>query len=70
MLNMKLKAITLEQNFIRFGDSSWIGGVHDTMANRKDSVAGEWAVSYHGTNRDAAASIVNSGAYDQGKSKR
>ncbi|XP_075263592.1 uncharacterized protein LOC142355269 [Convolutriloba macropyga] len=54
----------------RFGDSSWIGGVHDTMANRKDSVAGEWAVSYHGTNRDAAASIVNSGAYDQGKSKR
>ncbi|XP_075255917.1 uncharacterized protein LOC142348443 isoform X2 [Convolutriloba macropyga] len=54
----------------RFGDSSWIGGLHDKSANRRSGVDGEWAVSYHGTNRQAAASIVNSGVFDHSKSKR
>ena len=49
------------------GDSAWLGGVKGDV--RKESIDGEWPVSYHGTRRDAAEKIAAAG-FDLGKGKR
>ena len=51
----------------RYEDTKWLGGVKSV--DRDESVANEWAVSYHGTGRDAAEIIAASG-FDLKKGKR
>eukprot|EP00112_Aurelia_sp_Birch-Aquarium-sp1_P025352 Seg8392.1 transcript_id=Seg8392.1/GoldUCD/mRNA.D3Y31 product="Ubiquitin-60S ribosomal protein L40" pseudo=true protein_id=Seg8392.1/GoldUCD/D3Y31 len=43
----------------KYGETSWLGGVK--LVDRRESVQGEWPVSYHGTNKDAAQKIVDEG---------
>ena len=43
----------------KYGETSWLGGVK--LINRQESIKGEWPVSYHGTNKDAAQKIVDEG---------
>jgi len=43
----------------RYGDTKWLGGINGGI--REDSIAGEWPVSYHGTNMNAAKLIAAEG---------
>ena len=55
----------------KFADEIWLGGVLKQewrqqrriqwRESRKTSYSGEWAVSYHGTSREAAEKIVKQG---------
>jgi len=51
----------------RYGDTDWLGGTDGRF--RKDGVDGEWPVSYHGTNMNAASLIATEG-YKLSRGKR
>jgi len=51
----------------RYGNTDWLGGTDGR--SRKDGVDGEWPVSYHGTNMNAASLIATEG-YKLSRGKR